>query len=109
MSKFTLMDTFFIDQQDYIDFLVLKKQRTIANNYATCFAAVKKQKGYFLYTLTWVKDGRYIGDYVKAFRATVENIDKFNLGCKILADRLSIYLETMTLIQCLIRHLHLGT
>src|SRR5437879_13843381 len=94
MDKYNLIDKFFKDPQDYIDFLVWKKLRIIANNDATCFAELKKEGECFLYTLTWLSNGKYIGDYIKPFRATSENIEIFNLGCKILADRLSIYLET---------------
>lgn len=94
MENYNLIDTFFIDENDYLDFLVSKQQRTIANDDATCFAELKKEDGYFIYTLTWLEDGKFIGDYVKPFRATTENIEVFNLGCKIIAERLTIYLNT---------------
>ena len=94
MNKYDLIETFFIDQDDYLKFLVGLKERTIANDDATCFATLKKQDGCYLYTLTWLKDGKYIGDYVKPFRATKENLEIFNEGCKILAERLEIYIES---------------
>ena len=94
MEKYNLIDTFFTDEKEYLDFLICKKQITIANDEATCFSELKKEDGYFLYTLTWLEDGKFIGDYVKPFRATTENIKVFNLGCKIIAERLSIYLDT---------------
>jgi hypothetical protein len=31
---------------------------------------------------------------VKPFKATMNNINTFNEGCKILADRLSVFIET---------------
>lgn len=42
------------------------------------------------------KNGKnvYIGDYVKPFKATIENVNIFNQGCKILADRLAILIKT---------------
>ena len=94
MNKYNLIDNFFIDQKDYITFLVSSKERTIANDDATCFATIEKIEDCYLYKLTWIKDGKFIGDYVKPFRATKENIEIFNQGCKILAERLEIYIET---------------
>jgi len=94
MNKYDLIDKFFIDQDDYTKFLIGLKQRVIANDEATCFAELTKEDGCFLYKLTWLKDGKFIGDYIKPFRATNDNINTFNEGCKILADRLTIYIET---------------
>ncbi len=94
MKNLNLIDTFFIDQKDYISFLTSKRQITIANDDATCFAEIKKENGCFLYTLTWLEDGKMIGDYISPFRASKENLEKFNNGCKILAERLAIYIET---------------
>ncbi|MBK8954285.1 MAG: hypothetical protein IPM34_01835 [Saprospiraceae bacterium] len=94
MNKYNLIDTFFYDLEDYRNFFVGKSQRVIANDEATCIAELTKENDCFLYKLIWLADGKFIGDYVKPFRATIENIHTFNEGCKILADRLSIYLET---------------
>ncbi len=95
MNKFNLIDNFFIDQKDYIDFLVTKKERTIANDEATCFATLEKiDEKHWLYTITWLPEDKYIGDYVIPFKASIENVDKFNKGCKILAERLTGYIET---------------
>lgn len=94
MKEYNLIESFFKNQNDYITFLVGLKERVIANDEGTCFAELKKLKGCFLYTLTWMPNRRYIGDYVKPFRASLENIKTFNQGCKILADRLLIYLES---------------
>jgi hypothetical protein len=94
MNKYNLIDKFFSDQEDYTKFLVGLKQRVLANDEATCFAELKKEDECFLYKLTWLADGKFIGDYVKPFRASIDNINTFNEGCKILANRLSIYIET---------------
>lgn len=94
MNKYNLIDTFFIDQGDYIEFLVGLKQRIIANDEQTCIAELTKEDGCFIYKLIWLKDGKFIGDYVKPFRASKDNINTFNEGCRIMADRLSIYIET---------------
>ena len=94
MARPDLIEKFFTDQNDYITFLVGLKERTIANNDATCFAQLTKEDDCYLYKLTWFPNSKFIGDYVKPFRATKENVAQFNEGCKILADRLQIYIET---------------
>ncbi len=42
MNKYDLIDSFFIDQEDYIKFLVGLKERTIANDDANSFATLEK-------------------------------------------------------------------
>lgn len=93
MNKYDLIDNFFTNEKDYIDFLTLK-QRTIANDDATCFAELSKENDCFLYLLTWLEDDKCVGDYVKRFDPSPENIKTFNFGCKIIAERLSVYIET---------------
>ena len=94
MNKYNLIDTFFIDQSDYINFLVTSKERVIANDDGDCFASLKKEDGHFIYILTWQEDGKFIGDYIKPFKGTDENILIFNAGCKIMSHRLAIYIES---------------
>ena len=94
MNKYNLIETFFIDQSDYINFLVTSKERVIANDDGNCFASLKKEDGHFIYILTWQEDGKFLGDYIKPFTGTEENISIFNSGCKIISDRLSIYIES---------------
>ena len=94
MNKYNLIETFFLDQSDYINFLISLKERVIANDEGNCFASLKKEDGHFIYTLTWQEDGKFVGDYIKQFKGTDENILTFNAGCKIISGRLSIYIET---------------
>lgn len=94
MNKYNLIETFFIDQSDYINFLVTSKERLIANDDGNCFASLKKEDGHFIYILTWQEDGKFIGDYIKPFKSTDENILIFNAGCKIMSHRLAIYIES---------------
>lgn len=94
MNKYNLIQSFFVDQNDYLKFLVELKQVTIANDEATCFAELTKQDGCYLYKIVWLKDGKFIGDYVKPFKVTKENIERFNKGCKVLAERLTIFIDT---------------
>jgi hypothetical protein len=94
MTQTNLIDNFFLDENDYITFLVGLKERTLANDDGTCFAQLTKQGDCYLYKLSCLPNDKFIGDYVKPFRATKENVKQFNEGCKILADRLQIYMET---------------
>lgn len=94
MNKHDIIQSFFVDQMDYIDFLISKKQVIIASDSGEYFAELKKDEDCFLYTLTYTKDGKFVGDYVIPFKATVENIQTFNDGCKIIAERLIKYVET---------------
>lgn len=90
-----IIESFFSSQQEYTEFLVSKKQITIASDTGIYFAELKKEDGFFLYTLTCNLNSRkFVGDYVKPFRATLENIELFNNGCKIIAERLIKYIET---------------
>jgi hypothetical protein len=93
MSNFNLIKSFLYDVNDYVSFKLLK-ERMIANDEGTCFAQLIKEQGYYKYLLTWHVDGKYIGDYVKVFEPTEENIKVFNDGCRILAERLEIYITT---------------
>lgn len=88
-----LIESFLYDVNDYVSFRILK-ERMIANDEGTCFAQLINEYGYYKYLLTWHVDGKYIGDYVKVFEPTEENIKIFNEGCRILAERLEIFIAT---------------
>ena len=94
MNENNLISSFFIDQEEYVHFLVMSSELMKANDEATCMAQISKDGAKFLYKLTWLPDGKFIGDYVKPFRATVENIQTFNKGCEILAERLNHFIHT---------------
>jgi hypothetical protein len=94
MENIDLILSFFRDKNDYMDFLARCQERMIANDEGTAYAQLIKKGNCFLYLLTWHKNGKYIGDYIEPFAATDENIAIFNNGCKILAERLKIYIET---------------
>jgi len=101
MNKYNLLESFLYDQEDYIKFLVGLKERIIANDEGTCIASLKKHEDNFLYELTWLEDDKYIGAYIKPFKATMENILIFNNGCKIMAELLEIYIDTNDLSKVL--------
>jgi hypothetical protein len=89
-----LLTKFFNNQEEYIDFLTSKQRMAIANEEGTCIADLNKTTAKFwTYTLTW-KDGKYISEFIKPFRASAENIKFFNRGCEILAEQLKVYVET---------------
>jgi hypothetical protein len=93
-SNYNLIDIFFTNTDEYIKFLTSQKSVSIANNEGTCIATLTKEGDHYIYRLDWIKDGKYIGDYIIPFRATQENINKFNQGCKIMAERLALYIAT---------------
>ena len=72
-----LITSFFTNLEDYNRFCQKLRGLLIANNEGTVFAELEKKEGYFLYTLTWLEDQKYIGDYVKVFEPTEENIKVF--------------------------------
>ena len=88
-----LIESFLYDVNDYVSFRILK-ERMIANDEGTCFAQLINEYGYYKYLLTWHVEGKYIGDYVKVFEPTEENVKIFNEGCRILAERLEIFIAT---------------
>jgi hypothetical protein len=89
-----LLQSYFKDVADYVSFLEKSSSRTLANNEGTCMAELRKENGHFIYLLHWLEDGKMIGDYVVQFEPTPENIQTFNEGCRILAERMIVYLET---------------
>ena len=93
MSNLNLIESFLYDVNDYVSFKILK-ERMIANDEGTCFTQLINEFGYYKYLLTWHVDGKYIGDYVKVFEPTEENVKIFNEGCRILAERLEIFIAT---------------
>lgn len=54
----------------------------------------KEQADKWLYTLTWLEDGSFVGDYLSPFLATEENLEIFDFGCDALASILSTYIES---------------
>ena len=66
----------------------------VAGDNGCCFTKLKKEVHCFLYILSWSKDGKFVGDYVTPFQASVINVELFNRGCKITDDRLAICIET---------------
>jgi hypothetical protein len=85
---------FFTDPLDYAKFLAGTRLRTMASDYSDVFVTLEKKGDHFLCIAQVPPNGMYVGDYVKPFRATQENIDIFNLGVNILVERLAIYRAT---------------
>ena len=91
--KYELIESFFTDLGEYMKFLLKLAEAKRATSDFSCIATLKKEDDGFLYTLEW-KDGRWVGEYVRPFRATEENLELFNVGCAEVARRFRIYLET---------------
>jgi len=94
LPKDNLIESFFINVKDYSAFLSELRERKIANDDATCIASLTKEEGYLCYELAHLPSDKFIGESAKYFDPTYKNVKQFNDGCKILADRLRIYMET---------------
>ena len=88
-----LIDSFFTDQMEYFEFSTHQQELVKMNEPQTCKAELKKEGDLFLYTLTWLEDGMFIGEYIQPFKAGIDNIEKFNFGCKVVALRMAAYLQ----------------
>lgn len=103
MTKHNLIETFFTEPEEAIDFFVRLQKKGMASDDGKCIAMLEKvqlpntEGRVYKYVLSY--EEKYIGDYLKYFKPTRENINRFNEGCKILAERLEIYIETNDLSQ----------
>lgn len=88
-----MIESFFDNTGDYMKFLLRLEEMKKATPDFSCIATLKKVDENFLYTLQW-KDERWIGEYVRPFRVTEENLRLFNAGCAQMARRYRIFLET---------------
>lgn len=84
--------TFFKDVSEYMHFLMDLKEMGRAPENASCMAMLTKHDGHYVYKVT--KNGTFISERIKPFRANEENINKFNSGCLECARLLALYLRT---------------
>lgn len=59
----------------------------VANDDGSCFASLEKGVGKWTYILEW-HDGKFVGEHLKPFRPSKENLEKFNNGCRGIANQL---------------------
>lgn len=94
MNKYNLINEFFSNPEDAVKFFVQLKVLKFANEEASCIASLeKKTDSKWTYMLEW-EDGKYVGEHIKPFKPSKENIEKFNNGCKGLAKLLERYIDT---------------
>jgi len=93
-NKYNLITQIFKTKEEYLKFFVGLKLVKVVNEEKTCLAELEKMGDYMMYSLTWLKDGKFIGDYVKYFRVNDDNFRIFSEGCVVLAQRLEIYIDT---------------
>jgi len=91
--KYEMVESFFDDLADYMRFLLKLKEAKRATSDFSCVATLKKEDDKYLYTLEW-KDGKWVGEYVRPFRASEEHLRLFHAGCAEIARRLRIFLDT---------------
>lgn len=63
-------------------------------NLAALAQLSKERPDKWLFTITWVSDGRYLGDYISPFMPSEENLATFDHACHWLAAMLQKYVET---------------
>lgn len=90
-----LVETMFDDPSELVRFSISQEQcgRAVGD----CIALLKKDgPDRWSYTLE-VLGKAFVGDYLKPFEPSRQNYDTFNEGCREVARRLRVYLETMDL------------
>lgn len=92
-EKYEMIELFFQHPGEYMRFFLKLKTLSKATPGGDCIATLKKENGRYVYTLEW-KNGQWISEDIKPFRANEENVRIFNAGCAELARRLRIYIET---------------
>lgn len=63
-------------------------------NLAALAQLSKERSDKWLFTISWVADGRYLGDYISPFMPSEENLNTFDHACHWLASMLQKYVET---------------
>ena len=82
-----IISTFFSDQAHAIKFLVELKEVSKASPNGKYIATLSKEEGHkWLYILYNTQNDLYVGDCVKPFRCSQENIEQFNNGTEYLAS-----------------------
>lgn len=94
MNKYNLIEEFFSNHEDAIKFFVQLKELRIASIDGNSIAILQKSAGdKWTYQLDWM-DGKFIGEHLKPFKPSIENIKKFNNGCKEIAKLFEVYIDT---------------
>ena len=89
-----MVDALFDDLDNLERFVLSLKETGKATPDGGCMAFLKKERpDRWTYTLT-LTNGPHIGEYVKPFSPTPEQLVVFNEGCREMARRLRIYLAT---------------
>lgn len=96
--QYELIEKFFEDLSEYMRFFLNLKEQRRESTDSSCLATLRKEENKYLYLLEF-KDGRYVGEYVRPFRPNEQNLQLFNSGCKEVARRLNIYIQTSDLNQ----------
>ena len=83
-NKYNLIETFF-SPESAVKFFVQLKELRIANEDMSCIAILKKTcDEKWTYTISY--NGEHLGEHLKPFKPSILNIDKFNNGCKRIAN-----------------------
>ena len=93
-NKYDLIQEFFSNAEDAVQFFLQLKELRFKNEDESCMAVLKKTTDYkWTYELIW-KDGKFVGEHIKPFKPSRNNIEKFNNGCRVMAKLLEKYIDT---------------
>ena len=94
MKDHNLIRCIFCDPQEAIRFFLQLKVVTVANDESSCTATLEKvDDEMWTYILQW-QDGKFVGEHLRPFRPSIDNLAKFNKGCEGMADLLDQYIKT---------------
>jgi len=90
-DKYDLIDKIFDNQEELARFFERRRIVQTWNSDQTCTASLEKKESHWVYLLESHK--KYIGEKIKPFEPSLENLNKFNNGCKELAKLLELYID----------------
>lgn len=97
MKRPEVVETFYTSIHQHILFLVTKTIDVRFSRTRQCMAVLQKHKDLYFYSLYWrKKDGEilWLGEYLRPFECSPENIAIFNNGTQKMAVLLREYIET---------------
>lgn len=92
-NKYALLTYVFEDLDDYQNFYNRSITIKLVNDETTCLVTLKNRGSFYEYHLGWMETGKSLGDYVKKFEPTQENLNAFHKGCAKVAGLLERYLD----------------
>jgi len=96
--EYELIETFFNDLGEYMRFYLRLEEEAQETSDHSCTATLRKQGDRYLYTLHF-KDGHYLAEYLHRFRPNEKSLALFHAGCREMARRLRVFIDTGDITQ----------